>query len=111
MRRLVLAPEAATEFRAVLRHSRTAFGPIVRNRYRLLIERAFVDLCADPDRPGVKSLGDGRHLYHVRHSLGRIPTADRIRSPRHIVAFRHDEATVEVVRLLYDGMDLPTRLK
>lgn len=110
MRTLVVGVQAEAEFRAILRHSRQTFGPVIRNRYRLLIEQAWLDLCADPRRPGVKSLTGGLHLYALRFSARRVPAPNRIARPRHIVVFRFDDARVEIVRVLYDGMDLPGRL-
>lgn len=110
MRALVVSPQAETEFRAILRHSRQTFGPVIRNRYRLLIEQAWLDLCADPVRPGVKSLTGGLHLYALRFSARRVPGPDRIARPRHIVVFRFDDSRIEILRLLHDSMDVPGRL-
>lgn len=111
MRTLVVGPQAEEEFRAILRHSRQTFGPVIRHRYRLLIEQAWLDLCADPRRAGVKSLPGGLRLYPLRFSARRVPAPHRIARPRHLVAFRYDDDSVEIVRLLYEGMDLPGRLK
>ena len=110
MRTLVVGLQAEAEFRAILRHSHQTFGPVIRNRYRLLIEQAWLDLCADPRRPGVKSLRGDLHLYALRFSARRVPAPNRIASPRHLIAFRYDDETVEIVRLLHDSMDLPGRL-
>ena len=110
MRALVVGPKAEVSFRAILRYSREAFGPVIRNRYRLLVEQAFIDLSVDPRRPGVRSLTGGLCLYPLRFSARRVPAPHRIARPRHLIAFRYDDGTVEIVELLYDGMDLPRRL-
>jgi len=111
VRTLVVGPEAEAEIRAILRHSREIFGPVIGHRYRLLIEQAGRDLCADPRRPGVKSLTAALRLYPLRLSARRVPAPDRIARPRHLIAFRFDDRTVEIVRLLHDSMDVPGRLK
>ncbi|WP_420471781.1 type II toxin-antitoxin system RelE/ParE family toxin [Brevundimonas sp. FT23042] len=114
MRRLVLTTDARADVFAVLRESRLNFGPAARARYRLLIEAAYRDLCEDPQRPGVRmsaELPTNVRLYPIRHSRARLPAGDRVGQPRHVVAFRCDEARVEVLHLLHESMDLPTRLR
>ena len=110
MRTLVVGPKAEISFRAILRYSRDAFGPVIRNRYRLLVEQAFVDLRTAPRRAGVRALTDDLYLYPLRFSARRVPVPHRIARPPHLVAFRYDDETVEIVHLLHENMDLPRRL-
>ena len=110
MRALVVGPKAEISFRAILRYSRETFGPVIRNRYRLLVEQAFVDLCTDPRRAGVRALTGDLYLYPLRFSARRVPTPHRIARPRHLIAFRYDATRVEIVHLLHESMDLPRRL-
>jgi hypothetical protein len=56
-------------------------------------------------------VGNGVHLYHLRHSRNGLAPADRIARPRHLSAFRHDDEAIVIIQLLYDGMDLPERLR
>lgn len=113
MRRLVVTAEARADVGAVLRESHLKFGPLARRRYRLLIEIAYRELAEDPNRPGVSVLpgipADLR-LFPIRHSRNGVPPEDRVGHPRHVIAFRFDDAKVEIVHLLHDGMDLPGRL-
>lgn len=113
MRRLDVSHQADLELTDILRHSESMFGALAADRYRLLIQTAYRDLCEDPGRPGVKALagisGDIR-LYSIRHSRHRVSITDRVGQPRHVIAFRHDDARVEIVRLLHEAMDLPRRL-
>ena len=113
MRRLDVSREADLEAEEILRHSEAQFGPAAADRYRLLIQSAYRDIAENPTRPGVSTLrgipADLR-LYPVRHSRHRIAPADRVGQPRHVVAFRFDDARVEIVHLLHESMDLPRRL-
>lgn len=113
MRRLVITPDARGDVRDALLESRRKFGPLARARYRLLIETAYRDLVSDPMRPGVSVPSDfpaDIRLYPIRHSRSRVLPEDRVGQPRHVIAFRFDDAKVEIVHLLHDGMDLPGRL-
>ncbi len=111
MRRLVVSPPARRAFKSLLAHSRKRFGSGIEQRYRWLFIRAFADLRADPARRGVRPVGNGVHLYHLRHSRNGLAPADRIARPRHLSAFRHDDEAIVIIQLLYDGMDLPERLR
>ncbi len=110
MRRLVVAPAARRAFKYILAYSRRRFGSGIEQRYRWLFIRAFADLRAEPTRRGVRTVGEGLHLYHLRHSRSALAPPDRIARPRHLIVFRYDDAQVVIVQLLYDGMDLPGRL-
>ena len=113
MRRLEVSREADLEAEDILRHSEAEFGPAAADRYRLLIQGAYRDLAENPARPGVRTLGGipaDIRLYPIRHSRQRIPPADRVGQPRHVVAFRFDDARVQIVHILHESMDLPRRL-
>lgn len=113
VRKLVITPEARAEVRDVLVESRRKFGLVAQSRYRLLIETAYRDLLSYPLRPGVSELAgipSDIRLYPIRHSRRRTQSADRVGRARHVIAFRFDEKRVEILRLLHDSMDLPTRL-
>ena len=113
MRRLAVAIDARIEVAAALAVSYEKFGLAAANRYRALIRQAYCDLAENPNRPGVSAPPDipaDLRLYPIRHSGARVPAADRVGRPRHVIAFRFDDAKVEIVHLLHDGMDLPARL-
>ena len=111
MRRLVVSPPARRAFKSILAHSRKRFGSGIEQRYRWLFVRAFADLRADPARRGVRVVEDGLYLYHLRFSRTGLAPGERIARPRHLIAFRYDDEEVVVLQLLYDGMDLPSRLR
>ena len=114
MRRLEVSPDAEHEIDDLLAWSELKFGVRAADRYRRLIDVAFVDLLSDPDRPGVGTqpgIPADLRLYSIRHSRARVPREERVGQPRHVIAFRFDESKVEIVHLLHDGMDLPGRLK
>lgn len=113
MRRLEVSPDAEHEVDDLLAWSELKFGVRAADRYRRLIDVAFVDLLSNPDRPGVVThpgIPADLRLYPIRHSRNRVAPEDRVGHPRHVIAFRFDDAKVEIVRLLHDGMDLPGRL-
>lgn len=113
MRRLDITARARRDTAAALSDSLRNFGPLAVDRYILLIDQAYADLCADPERPGVRpdpELSPDIWLYPLRLSRMRVAAEDRVGKPRHVVAFRFNDARVQIIRLLHDGMDLPRRL-
>lgn len=108
--RLVVAPDAEGDFDEIIRTSAEAFGEIAAHRYRLLIQQAFADVLARPDRPKVPGVPETLRLYPIRHSRLRAPPQDRVGQSRHVVVYRQDEEQVEVVRILHDRMDIPAVL-
>lgn len=113
MRRIEVSPEAELEAENILHQSLLEFGDQAAERYSRLIKAAYRDIADDPERAGVFTLtgipADLR-LYPIRHSRARLPKADRVGQPRHVVAFRFDAERVEIVNLLHDRMDLPAGL-
>lgn len=109
MRRLIVAPRAQRDIGEVLRTSETNFGVAAADRYRHLILRALEDLRRDPVRVAASRdsrLPEGLWLYHLRHTNGRLEAGARVGRPRHFAVYRHDDRTLELVRLLHDAMDL-----
>jgi len=110
---LRLTASARRDVANALAQSEEQFGRAARQRYRLLLEPALDDLAQDPRRPGVRAdahLPADHRLYPVRLSRARPAPADRVGHPRHVVVFRLDGPTVEVLRLLHEAMDLPRHL-
>jgi plasmid stabilization system protein ParE len=111
VRQIVVAPQARRDFKSLLAHSRVRFGPEREQRYRALCVRAFVDLRDAPDRRGAKAIGDGRYLYPLRFSRNAMAGSDRVARPRHVIVYRFDDAQLQILALLHEAMDLPTRLR
>ncbi len=112
--RLDIAARAKADIARALRASHRTFGPQAVDRYTLLLDQAFADLCADPDRVGVRRHDADRsdlRLYPLRHSRARLAPADRVGQPRHLIVFRLSRDTLRVVRVLDERMDLPARLR
>jgi toxin ParE1/3/4 len=111
LRRLRVTGPATRDIDAVLEDSENRFGVAGADAYRALLTTAFLDLRISPARPTVK----GRpgtpatlRFYHLRHSRSRAP--ERIGRPRHLILFRDDGETVEILRVLHDAMDIFSRL-
>lgn len=108
-----MAPEADFEAEEILHRSTVEFGEAAAERYRRLVQAAYRDLVENPNRPGVGTqpgIPDDLRLYLLRHSRNRLPPEYRVGRPRHVIAFRFNDARVEIVHLLHEAMDLPGRL-
>lgn len=112
MRALDVTPAARADIDDLLYWSEDRFGSRTAERYRLLIQAGFASLRESPDRPGVRHdpAFPGLRLYALRHCRKAVPARDRIGRPRHVLAFRADEASVLIVRVLDGRSDLPARL-
>lgn len=96
----------------VLRTSRERHGSAASARYERLIELAFDELRCDPQRPATRAVGGGDlHVYALRFPARRMPASEAVHSPPHLVAYRFDDAVVQIVRVLHEAMDLPMRLR
>jgi hypothetical protein len=80
------------------------FGEVTRDRYGLLLAQAVIDLAENPGRHGAQVV-EGRIHYHIRHSRSRVPKADRIAEPRHLVIARVVGDGLWVLAYAHDGMD------
>jgi len=107
MRGIRVSPEAKVEIRDITAHSSQVFGASAAARYAELIKSGFRFLARTPDRPGVRSLGEGRHLFHLR----LLTDTMGVKSPRHVVVFRYDEKRLYVLHVFHNAMDLPARLR
>lgn len=111
MRKLLVAPRAQRDIDAALTESVARHGRNAARRYRQLIALAIEALHARPDRPAAHSadVGDLR-LYALRVAARQLDASAPVRSPPHVVVFRFNDQTVEIVRLLHESMDLPRHL-
>ena len=108
--RLVVAPAAEADFDEIIRASAETFGEDAAHRYRLLIQQAFADVLARPDRPVAKDMPADLRLYPIRHSRLGVPAPDRVGRSRHVLVYRRLGDRLEIIRILHDRMDIPARL-
>jgi toxin ParE1/3/4 len=95
----------------ILRQSREQFGDGAQRRYERLLNATMREIAVDPQRPGVREASNGALIYHSRHASRRLPAADRVARPRHIVVYRVVGDEVRILGLLHDAMNLPERLQ
>jgi plasmid stabilization system protein ParE len=110
MRKARLKPEARADIRDLLKRSRRIFGPRAKHEYKLLIDRAVDLLCTDPHRASVQHRVDLRatpYTFHVRHARTRGAAP---KQARHIIIFTYDDATLTILRVLHDSMDISERV-
>ncbi|WAC59122.1 type II toxin-antitoxin system RelE/ParE family toxin [Brevundimonas sp. SL130] len=113
-RRIVVAPLAQSQIDSVLRDSRTRFGDTTADRYSALIQSALDILASQPGSRLSKIMEIDQaeiHLFHLRHAKSHLRSSETVRSPRHVIAYRFNEAVVEVAQLLHERMDLPGHLR
>ncbi len=110
MRTQRIAARARADIRNALQTSRRMFGARAKRDYKALIDRALILLCEKPDRAGVRrrdDLAGAACLFHLRHARARGASP---KAPRHVIVFTYDTATLYVLRVLYDAMDLDLHL-
>lgn len=110
-RTIRLSAAADTDIIDILERSERDFGIAARQRYEQLLAVALHDIADAPERPGSAArpeLGDDIRSWHLRSSWTRARMANGgVRRPRHLILYTViDEATVGVVRVLHDAMEL-----
>lgn len=110
-RTIRLAAAARADLVDILEHSEREFGLAARQRYETLVATALRDIGEAPERAGSAlrpELGDGIRSWHLRLSRERARMDGVIvRRPRHLILYSIiDDATVGVLRLLHDAMEL-----
>jgi toxin ParE1/3/4 len=106
--KISIADAARTDLDDILAWTTSAFGAVGRKRYEVLIQTALTDLLRDPGRIGVRQrsdIGAGICTYHLSTSRKRTKNATQVGNPRHLVFFRFQGKTVQILRLLHDSMD------
>jgi toxin ParE1/3/4 len=88
----------------VAAYTEERFGEAARDRYDLLLAQAVIDLAENPERHGVQVV-EGRTHYDIRHNRSRVPKADRVAEPRHLVIARVVGDALWVLAYAYNGMD------
>jgi toxin ParE1/3/4 len=110
-RTIRLAAAADADIIDILERSERDFGRPARQRYERLLAVALRDIAEAPERPGSAArpeLGHNLRSWHLRLSRPHVPVADRgVRRPRHLILYVViDDATVGVLRVLHDAMEL-----
>jgi len=90
------------DYAGIIRWTAERFGPAQTRIYKQTLLLALAALKAGPTATGVRpraDLGPGIFVLHV---------AREGRKGRHLIVFRiSGDNTIDVLRLLHDGMDLP----
>lgn len=110
MRRLVVEPAADADVRDLRKTSHRNFGPNSARRYQTLLRAAYRLLRENHDRPSVQRLDDlprAPYAFHLRHARTRGTPP---KHARHIIVFTYDDATLTILRVLHDSMDISERV-
>jgi toxin ParE1/3/4 len=110
MPRYRLSPQAELDIEAILAWTHENFGEKAQLRYEALLTQAIMDVAEVPDRAGSHDrpeIAATARTYHLRHSRDRAKKGiGRVQRPPHFLLFRTlDDGTVEIGRVLHDGMD------
>ena len=108
----IFLPEIRLDIQDVVLWSEDHFGATAADRYATLIAHAFINLQADPTRPGSKARSDlspGAYVYHLMYSRDRVPGRS-VKIPRHFILYRIVGGKIEFARLLHDSRDLALHL-
>lgn len=97
----------------ILKESGRLFGPVQRDRYAAILDKAIEMVLVDPERPGSRDRSDlakGVRSFHLELAAGRLGAAS------HVVFYLRgplDDGTegIVIVRVLYDGMEPALHLK
>ncbi|WP_379956170.1 type II toxin-antitoxin system RelE/ParE family toxin [Dongia sedimenti] len=101
------APQAKRDLRDILRESTRMFGPLQRDRYGELIDRAVLLVAQDPQRLGSASRDDlapDLRSFAVSHAAGRAGAAAHVVYYRR-EAMRDGSPGIVVIRILHSHMD------
>lgn len=99
--RIRLASAAQQDYSQIIEFTIDRFGEQQAALYETLMAEALIDIADDPQCAGSRSRDEiltGLRSYHI---------ARRGKRGRHFILYRvTSEHIIEVVRILYDGMDL-----
>lgn len=103
-------PAARADIGNLLKTSSQMFGAKARRSYKALIDRAINQLREDPLPLGVQrreDLAQTPYTFHLRlaRTRGAAP-----KQARHIIVFTYDDATVTILRVLHDSMDVAQQI-
>jgi toxin ParE1/3/4 len=91
--------------RGILATSRERWGEAARRRYASLLVTAIRGIARTPEGPAARRRADlspDVRSLHAAHVQG----VRSVREPVHVIYYRFDGVTVEILRVLHDRMDL-----
>jgi toxin ParE1/3/4 len=101
------APQADRDLIAILRDSTQMFGPLQRDRYGELIDRAVQLVAQDPQRVGstpCDNLSDGLRSFPVTRAAGRAGAASHVLYYE-MGMMQDGNPGIVVIRILHNHMD------
>lgn len=102
----VLTSYAKKDYKGILRFTRTKFGPLQRDRYKLILDQAIYDVALEPNRPGSRPRDEiypGVRTFHIS-KIGKRAS--------HFLVYRVlEKDKVEITRILHDGMELDHHMR
>lgn len=107
-----LSQAAEDDYVQIMRTSLRDFGRPASIRYKELMSQAIRQVTQDPERHGSRAFEKGVRLYHLRHAAkDALIDGIIVRKPRHFIVYRMSESgTLQIVRILYDAMNLEQHL-
>jgi toxin ParE1/3/4 len=98
--RIRLGAEAEQDFVGILTRTRDTFGPAQLDIYAATLRAALTALEEGPEVLGSVARDE------IQPGLRTLHVARGKRRGRHFIMYRAADGVIEVVRILYDGMDL-----
>jgi toxin ParE1/3/4 len=92
----VLTQKAKDDLKEIARYTQTTWGRKQRNRYLAMLDGMFHDLAANPMK--------GRDCSNIRDGYWKLPVG------KHIILSRLENGVIEIVDILQECMDIPSRL-
>lgn len=102
--KLLISASARRDIAEALRQSNRRWGSEQREKYRLLIKNALVELLEQSQHSADRARDEIHPGIHTLH-IGR-----RGRPGRHFIVYRTPQGDIQVIRLLHDAMELSRAL-
>ena len=96
MRQLLFSALAQSDIADIWQYTEQTWGPVQAGTYNRLIEGACLSL-ADGTQPGLSA-------EYIRSGYRKLPVG------KHMIYFRTNETTIDVVRILHQRMDVEEHL-
>ena len=97
---------AKEDIEDLLDYSYTTFGLEAALRYENLLKVSITALRVDPEHAGVKNSLKATSKFHLSMCKHQADIDDvTVSNPRHIIFFRVENATLEIIRILHESMD------
>ena len=104
---LIYSPLFKDDLVSCMEWSLEFFGQKASDRYAKLIEISIQEISLNPELMGSRDFEDGVRLYHIRHSKEQAAIGGKtVKKPRHFIAYRAKESSLQLIRLLHESMDV-----